>query len=69
MPPSVAHHAIGENAQLLARIAELEGRGVQGGEREAFEAYAKVKLGASFTDGELAELVHLMMSTPHYQLS
>jgi uncharacterized protein (DUF1800 family) len=38
-------------------------------EREAFEAYAMVKLGTSFTDRELAELVHLMMSTPHYQLS
>lgn len=38
-------------------------------EREAFVAYASVKLGQSFTDRELAELIHLMMSTPQYQLS
>jgi uncharacterized protein (DUF1800 family) len=53
-------------AELCFRFFQTE---VPSKEREAFEAYAKVKLGASFTDGELAELVHLMMSTPHYQLS
>lgn len=37
-------------------------------EREAFEAYARNKIGSSLTDRELAELVHLMLSTPRYQL-
>jgi hypothetical protein len=36
--------------------------------RESFIAYANEKKGAIFTNQEVAELVHLMMSTPHYQL-
>lgn len=38
-------------------------------QRETFVAFAKAKKGAVFTDHEVAELCHLMMSTPHYQLS
>ncbi len=38
-------------------------------QQEAFEAYAKSKSSDNFTDTEVAELVHLMMSTPYYQLS
>jgi len=38
-------------------------------QRETFEEYAKSKVSESFTDKEVAELVHLMMSTPYYQLS
>ena len=38
-------------------------------QRETFEEYAKSKASENFTDKEVAELVHLMMSTPYYQLS
>lgn len=38
-------------------------------QRQAFEDYAKAKRGVVFTDREIAELVHLMMSTPYYQLT
>jgi len=37
-------------------------------ERLAFESYGKAKKGVRFTDAEVAELIHLMMSTPIYQL-
>jgi uncharacterized protein (DUF1800 family) len=37
--------------------------------RESFVAYAAEKKGVIFTNQELAELVHLMLSTPHYQLT
>ncbi|MBK1834839.1 DUF1800 domain-containing protein [Roseibacillus ishigakijimensis] len=37
--------------------------------RTAFESYARAKKGAVFTNTEVAELVHLMMSTPAYQLT
>lgn len=36
--------------------------------RESFIAYADSKKGVSFTDQELGELCHLMLSTPYYQL-
>ncbi|MEP4077426.1 DUF1800 domain-containing protein [Haloferula sp.] len=36
---------------------------------EAFLAFAKELKGAVFTNHEVAELCHLMMSTPHYQLA
>lgn len=36
--------------------------------RDSFMAYAAEKKGVVFTNQEIAELVHLMMSTPHYQL-
>ncbi|MGJ8724516.1 MAG: DUF1800 domain-containing protein [Roseibacillus sp.] len=35
----------------------------------AFESYAKAKKGVVFTNTEVAELMHLMMSTPSYQLT
>lgn len=38
-------------------------------DRVAFESYAKAKKGVVFTNSEVAELVHLMMSTPTYQLT
>jgi uncharacterized protein (DUF1800 family) len=37
-------------------------------ERGAFVEYATSKKGAIFTNKEVGELCHLMMSTPHYQL-
>jgi uncharacterized protein (DUF1800 family) len=36
--------------------------------RDSFIAYAASKKGVSFTDKELGELCHLMLSTPYYQL-
>lgn len=36
---------------------------------ERFREYALSKASKQFTDGEVAELLHLMMSTPHYQLA
>lgn len=38
-------------------------------QRAAFVEYAVAKKGAVFTNHEVAELCHLMMSTPHYQLA
>jgi uncharacterized protein (DUF1800 family) len=38
-------------------------------QRAAFVDYARTKQGVVFTDREVAELCHLMMSTPHYQLT
>ncbi len=38
-------------------------------DRVAFESYARAKKGVVFTNTEVAELVHLMMSTPSYQLT
>ena len=35
----------------------------------AFEGYAKAKGSAVFTDADVAEIAHLMMSTPSYQLT
>lgn len=37
--------------------------------RDSFVEYADSKKGISFTDKELGELCHLMLSTPYYQLS
>ncbi|MFM2198387.1 MAG: hypothetical protein RLZZ505_1819 [Verrucomicrobiota bacterium] len=41
---------------------------VPGKARDSFIAYADSKKGVSFTDKELGELCHLMLSTPYYQL-
>lgn len=38
-------------------------------QRETFVSYAKSKQGVIFTNHEVAELCHLMMSTPSYQLA
>lgn len=37
--------------------------------RERFEMFAKDKSGATLSDHDVAQLVHLMMSTPYYQLT
>lgn len=37
--------------------------------RDSFVDYANAKKGISFSDKELGELCHLMLSTPYYQLS
>ncbi|MFT4640155.1 MAG: hypothetical protein ACI8T1_003480 [Verrucomicrobiales bacterium] len=37
--------------------------------RENFDSYAESKKDERFTDAEVAELLHLMMSTPYYQLT
>jgi hypothetical protein len=37
--------------------------------RGSFIEYATAKQGVVFTNKEVAELVHLMLSTPYYQLS
>ncbi len=44
--------------------APLDGR-----QRETFIEYAKAKKGAIFTNREVGELCHLMLSTPYYQLA
>jgi uncharacterized protein (DUF1800 family) len=49
-------------------INRLFQRKLSGNVRERFIAYAREKQGAVFTNQEVGELVHLMMSTPHYQL-
>jgi hypothetical protein len=41
---------------------------VPGKARDSFISYADSKKGVSFTDKELGELCHLMLSTPYYQL-
>ena len=37
-------------------------------QRATFEEFALKKREESFTDDEIAKLLHLMMSTPYYQL-
>jgi hypothetical protein len=37
--------------------------------RGSFVEYATAKQGVIFTDKEVAELAHLILSTPYYQLS
>ena len=51
---------------LIARFFQAE---LGSKQRETFVEYAKAKKGAVFTNHEVAELCHLMMSTPHYQLA
>jgi uncharacterized protein (DUF1800 family) len=58
-----------EEALVDALIARLFMRKLSGNVRESFIAYAKDKKGVIFTNQEVAELLHLMMSTPHYQLT
>ena len=50
---------------LVARLFQTDPGPRQ---RQAFVEYARSKKGAIFTNHEVAELCHLMMSTPHYQL-
>jgi len=51
---------------LIARLFQAE---LGSKQRAIFVDYAKAKKGAIFTNHEVAELCHLMMSTPHYQLA
>jgi hypothetical protein len=50
-------------------IDRLFQRPLSGNVRESFIAYGNEKKGVIFTNQEVAELIHLMMSTPHYQLT
>lgn len=50
-------------------IRRLFQRKLSGNVCESFIAYASEKKGVVFTNQEVAELLHLMMSTPHYQLT
>jgi uncharacterized protein (DUF1800 family) len=58
-----------EEALVDSLIARLFNRKLSGNVRDSFIAYAKDKKGVIFTNQEVAELLHLMMSTPHYQLT
>jgi hypothetical protein len=60
-----------ENVEELvdSLIQRLFQRKLSGPARESFIAYAQEKKGVVFTNQEIAELLHLMMSTPHYQLT
>jgi len=51
---------------LIARLFQEDPGRKQ---REAFVDFATEQKGAVFTNHEVAELCHLMMSTPHYQLA
>lgn len=53
-------------AALVDRLFQADPGGKQ---RAAFVEYATAKKGVVFTNHEVAELCHLMMSTPHYQLA
>jgi hypothetical protein len=52
--------------ELIFRLFQGE---VPAKARKDFELYAEAKKGAVFTDKEVGELCHLMMSTPYYQLT
>ncbi len=60
-----------ENLEVMvdSLIQRLFQRKLSGNARESFLAYATEKKGVVFTNQEVAELLHLMMSTPHYQLT
>lgn len=60
-----------ENVEVMvdSLIQRLFQRKLSGKVRESFIAYATEKKGVIFTNQEVAELLHLMMSTPHYQLT
>lgn len=49
-------------------IGRFFSAGVPQKARKSFVEYAETKKGVSFTDKELGELCHLMLSTPYYQL-
>jgi uncharacterized protein (DUF1800 family) len=56
-------------AMVDSLIQRLFQRKLSGNARESFIAYAQEKKGVVFTNQEVGELMHLMMSTPHYQLT
>eukprot|EP00903_Cladosiphon_okamuranus_P003903 g3901.t1 len=51
--------------ELMERFFNIP---VSAAARQTFMDYAVEKMGGDFTDKELGELCHLMMSTPYYQL-
>jgi len=67
----VAPRSLRENPKKL--VEALSFRFFQGPipakAKKDFELYAESKKGAIFTDKEVGELCHLMMSTPYYQLT
>lgn len=65
--PEASRNETGELVDFL--IARFFSVPVPAKARESFVEYANAKKGISFTDKELGELCHLMMSTPYYQLS
>lgn len=68
---ALAPRAMREDVETMvdALIQRLFQRTLSGNVRERFIAYASEKKGVVFTNQEVAELLHLMMSTPHYQLT
>ena len=53
-------------AALMQRLFQA---GLEPKQQRTFNQYAMAKKGVVFTNHEVAELCHLMMSTPHYQLA
>jgi uncharacterized protein (DUF1800 family) len=68
---AIVPRASRENVEQMvdSLIQRLFQRKLSGNVRESFIAYATEKKGVIFTNQEVAELLHLMMSTPHYQLT
>lgn len=66
----IAPRALRENpVQLVESLIQRFFQGpVPDKARESFIAYANTKKGVIFTDKETAELCHLILSTPYYQL-
>jgi hypothetical protein len=67
----IAPRELRENPEVLAEtlVTRLFQADPGHKQRRTFVEYAKSKKGAIFTNHEVAELCHLMMSTPHYQLA
>ena len=67
---SIAPRPLRENPEKLVDhlIERLFQSRVGSKERASFIEYARAKKGVIFTNHEVAELCHLMMSTPRYQL-
>jgi uncharacterized protein (DUF1800 family) len=68
---AIAPRPLREDPEKLvdSLIARFFGGDLGKKQRAAFVDYAVAKKGAVFTNHEVAELCHLMMSTPHYQLA
>lgn len=59
-----------EDAALIASLTErFFHADLPAKDLEKFRDYARSKESKRFTDQEVGELIHLMMSTPHYQLA
>ena len=66
----IAPHALRENPEKLVEslVFRFFHRPIPTKATLSFVEFAQAKKGASLTDGQVAELCHLMLSTPHYQL-